>query len=89
MRDCLLPVFATITDPAQPAMVKLLATETAPEAVDAAVQFNGVQSVEAGHTLEHLYREVRAPRICEGASEIQREIIARRLLRTREGAPTG
>ena len=35
--------------------------------------------LERGHPLEHLYREVRAPRIYEGASEIQREIIARRL----------
>ena len=36
---------------------------------------------EAGHLLEHLYREVRAPRIYEGASEVQREIIARELFK--------
>jgi acyl-CoA dehydrogenase len=61
------------------AMAKLLATETAQEAVDTAVQFHGAQGLEHGHLLEHLYREVRAPRIYEGASEIQREIIARAL----------
>jgi alkylation response protein AidB-like acyl-CoA dehydrogenase len=61
------------------AMAKLLATEVAQEAVDAAVQFHGARALEYGHLLEHLYREVRAPRIYEGASEIQREIIARSL----------
>jgi acyl-CoA dehydrogenase len=63
------------------AMAKLLATETAQEAVDAAVQFHGARALEHGHPLEHLLREVRAPRIYEGASEIQREIIARHLFR--------
>jgi acyl-CoA dehydrogenase len=62
-------------------MAKLLATETAQEAVDAAVQFHGARALQQGHELEHLYREVRAPRIYEGASEIQREIIARALFR--------
>jgi acyl-CoA dehydrogenase len=66
------------------AMAKLLATETAQEAVDAAVQFHGARALEQGHELEHLYREVRAPRIYEGASEIQREIIARGLFRAAE-----
>jgi acyl-CoA dehydrogenase len=61
------------------AMCKLLATELAQEAVDAAVQFHGACALEDGHLLAHLYREVRAPRIYEGASEIQREIIARHL----------
>jgi acyl-CoA dehydrogenase len=61
------------------AMAKLLATEVAQDAVDAAVQVHGARALERGHLLEHLYREVRAPRIYEGASEIQREIIARRL----------
>lgn len=61
------------------AMAKLMATETAQEAVDAAIQFHGAQALEHGHLLEHLYRDVRAPRIYEGASEIQREIIARGL----------
>jgi len=66
------------------AMAKLLATETAQEAVDAAVQFHGARALERGHPLEHLYREVRAPRIYEGATEIQREIIARALFRAAE-----
>ncbi|HEV7771920.1 MAG TPA: acyl-CoA dehydrogenase family protein [Conexibacter sp.] len=67
------------------AIAKLLATEIAQEAVDAAIQVHGAQALEHGHLLEHLYREVRAPRIYEGASEIQREIIARGLFpRARE-----
>jgi alkylation response protein AidB-like acyl-CoA dehydrogenase len=61
------------------AMAKLTATEVAQEAVDAAIQFHGAAGLRRGHVLEHLYREVRAPRIYEGASEIQREIIARAL----------
>ena len=71
-------------DPAVAAMAKLLATETAQEAVDAAVQFHGARALEQGHPLEHLYRDVRAPRIYEGASEIQREIIARAMFRAAE-----
>ena len=71
-------------DPALAAMAKLLATETAQEAVDAAIQFHGARALEHGHPLEHLYREVRAPRIYEGASEIQREIIARAIFRRAE-----
>jgi alkylation response protein AidB-like acyl-CoA dehydrogenase len=61
------------------AMAKLMATEVAQDAVDAAVQFHGACALQRGHPLERLYREVRAPRIYEGASEIQREIIARGL----------
>jgi alkylation response protein AidB-like acyl-CoA dehydrogenase len=63
------------------AMAKLLATETAQEAVDFAVQVHGARALEADHPLAHLYAEVRAPRIYEGATEIQREIIARELFR--------
>ncbi|WP_030622513.1 acyl-CoA dehydrogenase family protein [Streptomyces sclerotialus] len=63
------------------AMAKLLATETAQEAVDAAVQVHGARALRRGHLLEHLYREVRAPRIYEGATEVQRTIIARELYR--------
>jgi alkylation response protein AidB-like acyl-CoA dehydrogenase len=62
-------------------MAKLFATETAQTAVDVAIQVHGARALEHGHLLEHLYREVRAPRIYEGASEIQREIIARHLYR--------
>ena len=61
------------------AMAKLYATEAAQQAVDVAIQVHGARALERGHLLEHLYREVRAPRIYEGASEVQREIIAREL----------
>jgi alkylation response protein AidB-like acyl-CoA dehydrogenase len=63
------------------AMAKLFATETAQRAVDVSIQVHGARALEKGHLLEHLYREVRAPRIYEGASEVQREIIARELYR--------
>ncbi|MPZ74011.1 MAG: acyl-CoA dehydrogenase, partial [Nitriliruptorales bacterium] len=66
------------------AMAKLYATETAQFVVDAAVQIHGARALQSGHLLEHLYREVRAPRIYEGTSEIQRTIIARELLRLRD-----
>jgi acyl-CoA dehydrogenase len=66
---------------AKAAMAKLFATETAQFVVDAAVQIHGARALRRGHLLEHLYREVRAPRIYEGASEIQRTIIARELYR--------
>lgn len=65
--------------PKRAAMAKLLATETAQYVVDTAVQLHGARALARGHLLEHLYREVRAPRIYEGASEVQREIIAREL----------
>jgi acyl-CoA dehydrogenase len=67
--------------PTTSAMAKLFATETAQFVVDAAVQVHGAAALERGHLLEHLYREVRALRIYEGTSEIQREIIARELYR--------
>lgn len=63
------------------AMAKLFATETAQRVIDVAIQVHGAIALERGHLLEHLYREVRAPRIYEGTSEIQREIIARDLFR--------
>jgi alkylation response protein AidB-like acyl-CoA dehydrogenase len=63
------------------AMAKLFATETAQFVVDAAIQVHGARALQKGHLLEHLYREVRSPRIYEGASEIQRTIIARDLWR--------
>jgi len=65
------------------AMAKLAATETAQEAVDVAIQVLGARGLEADSTLAHLYKEVRAPRIYEGTSEIQRNIIARELFRGR------
>jgi alkylation response protein AidB-like acyl-CoA dehydrogenase len=62
-------------------MAKLFATETAQFVVDSAVQIHGALALRRGHLLEHLYREVRAPRIYEGTSEIQRTVIARELFR--------
>lgn len=61
------------------AMAKLFATETAQFVVDSAIQLHGARGLRRGHLLEELYREVRAPRIYEGASEVQRTIIARQL----------
>jgi hypothetical protein len=63
------------------AMSKLFATETAQQIVDVAVQVLGARGLVRGHLLEHLYREVRAPRIYEGTSQVQRSIIARELAR--------
>jgi alkylation response protein AidB-like acyl-CoA dehydrogenase len=62
------------------AAAKLFATETAQFVVDAAVQIHGARGLEASHPLSQLYIEVRAPRIYEGTSEIQRNIISRELL---------
>lgn len=65
----------------QAAMAKLFATEAAQRVVDQALQLHGARALQRGHLLEHLYREVRAPRIYEGASEIQRTIIGRAVVR--------
>ncbi|MGW4229373.1 acyl-CoA dehydrogenase family protein [Streptomyces sp. NPDC004980] len=70
--------------PRRAAMAKLYATETAQYVVDAAVQLHGARALRRGHLLEHLYREVRAPRIYEGATEVQRTIIAKELYATQE-----
>jgi acyl-CoA dehydrogenase len=65
----------------QAAMAKMFATEAAQEVIDAAVQICGGLGVMRGHPVEKLYREVRALRIYEGATEVQKLIIARELLR--------
>ncbi|MDB5909110.1 MAG: Acyl-CoA dehydrogenase [Massilia sp.] len=62
------------------AMAKLNATETAQRVIDAALQMFGGLGVVSGHPVERLYREIRALRIYEGASEVQQLIIARELL---------
>jgi len=62
------------------AMAKLFATEAAQRVVDKAVQIWGGMGVVKGQTVERLYREVRALRIYEGASEVQKIIIARKFL---------
>jgi alkylation response protein AidB-like acyl-CoA dehydrogenase len=68
------------------AMAKLYATEAAQFAIDVAIQVHGARGLVRGHLLERLYRDVRTTRIYEGTSEIQREVIARELLR---GADAG
>ncbi len=67
------------------AMAKMHATETAQQVVDEAVQIFGGLGVMRGHPVERLYREVRALRIYEGATEVQKLIIARELLKGGEG----
>lgn len=62
------------------AMAKYYATEAAQEVIDAAVQLHGGIGVTHGHIIESLYRDIRALRIYEGASEIQQTIIARQIL---------
>jgi acyl-CoA dehydrogenase len=63
------------------AMAKLYATESAQRIVDAAVQVHGGAGVVRGSVVEHLYRDVRALRIYEGTSEIQKLVIAGHLLK--------
>jgi acyl-CoA dehydrogenase len=69
----------TITKEA--AMAKLTATEEAQLVIDQALQMFGGQGVVSGHVVEKLYRDIRALRIYEGASEVQQLIIARELLK--------
>ena len=66
------------------AMAKLAATESAQKVIDDAVQLHGGAGVTRGVTVERLYRDIRALRIYEGASEVQRQIIARDMLRERQ-----
>lgn len=63
------------------AMAKMTATETAQQVIDAAVQMFGGLGVKRGSVVEKLYREIRALRIYEGATEVQKLIIARSLLK--------
>ena len=63
------------------AMAKLHATEAAQQVIDAAVQIHGGAGVTRGVKVEELYRDIRSLRIYEGASEVQRQIIARDLLK--------
>ena len=62
------------------AMAKLHATEAAQRIIDAAVQLHGGDGVRHGFAVESLYREIRALRIYEGASDVQRIVIARAVL---------
>lgn len=69
------------------AMAKMTATENAQRVIDAAVQLHGGQGVRTGVKVESLYREIRALRIYEGATEVQKLIVARELLKA-AGAPS-
>jgi len=62
------------------AMAKLFATEEAQKVIDLAVQLHGGEGVRSGAVVEHLYRDIRALRIYEGASDVQRVVIARHAL---------
>ena len=62
------------------AMAKLFATDHAQKVIDVAVQLHGGDGVRRGHIVESLYREIRALRIYEGASDVQRVVIARQVL---------
>ena len=74
--------------PREAAMAKLFATESAQRVIDDAVQLFGGMGVVSGHPVERLYREIRALRIYEGTSEIQKLILAEQLL-TEEAARKG
>lgn len=63
------------------AMAKLVATEHAQRVIDRAVQLHGGRGVQVGSAVESLYREIRALRIYEGASEVQRLIVGREVLK--------
>ena len=68
------------------AMAKMSATESAQRTIDRAVQIFGGRGVVHGETVERLYRDIRALRIYEGATEVQKLIIARDLLNSARGA---
>ena len=65
------------------ALAKLVATENAQKVIDRAVQIHGGLGVTKGVKVEELYREIRALRIYEGASEVQKVVIARDLLKAK------
>jgi acyl-CoA dehydrogenase len=62
-------------------MAKLVATESAQRVIDAALQLHGALGVRAGEVVERLYREIRALRIYEGATEVQKLLIGRDLVK--------
>ena len=63
------------------AMAKMVATENAQRVIDSALQLHGGRGVQRGQVVESLYRDIRALRIYEGATEVQKLIIARELLK--------
>lgn len=67
------------------AMAKMYATESAQRVIDRCVQLHGGLGVKVGHPMEMLYREIRALRIYEGATEVQQVIIARETMKNKTG----
>jgi acyl-CoA dehydrogenase len=67
------------------AMAKMFATESAQRVIDRCVQLHGGLGVKVGHPMEMLYREIRALRIYEGATEVQQVIIARETMKNKTG----
>lgn len=67
------------------AMAKLFATESAQRIIDRCVQLHGGLGVKVGHPMEMLYREIRALRIYEGATEVQQVVIARETMKNKTG----
>jgi len=67
------------------AMAKLYATDHAQDVIDKAVQLHGGDGVRKGHIVESLYREIRALRIYEGASDVQKVVIARQTMANSTG----
>ena len=65
-------------------MAKMTATESAQRVIDRALQMFGGRGVVHGETIERLYRDIRALRIYEGATEVQQLIIGRELLAAAE-----
>ena len=78
------PAYGQARVTAEAAMAKMTATESAQQVIDAAVQIWGGCGVVSNHPVERLYREIRALRIYEGATEVQQLIIARQTLKAYE-----
>ena len=70
-----------LTATREAAMAKMMATENAQRVIDAALQLHGGKGVQVGTRIESLYREIRALRIYEGATEVQKLIVGRELLK--------
>ena len=67
------------------AMAKLFATDQAQQVIDKSVQLHGGDGVKSNEVVEKLYREIRALRIYEGASDVQRVVIARQTMTNQQG----
>jgi acyl-CoA dehydrogenase len=70
------------------AMAKLGATELAQQVIDRSLQLHGARGVRVGEIVERLYRDIRALRIYEGASEVQRMLVGREILKEIAGRET-